>query len=115
MEEGGGPLDPPGGRRPVAHYRRGPVPRRRHYAWTVLGLCFLAILCAQGVRLSFGAFVRPWEEAFGASRGTITLIGSLSFLVYGGSQPFVGWGGDRLRVPPPPPPGPGVGAPRMAP
>jgi hypothetical protein len=42
------------------------APRRRHYAWTVLGLCFLAILCAQGVRLSFGAFVRPWEEAFDA-------------------------------------------------
>ena len=55
-----------------------PAPRR-HYAWTVLGLCFLAILCAQGVRLSFGAFVRPWEDAFDASRGTITLIGSLSF------------------------------------
>src|SRR4029079_11575018 len=69
----------------------GPVPSpRRHYAWTILLLCFFAILCAQGVRLSFGAFVSPWEEAFGVSRGTITLIGSLSFLVYGGSQPFVG-------------------------
>jgi sugar phosphate permease len=63
---------------------------RRHYAWTVLALCFFAILCAQGVRLSFGAFVRPWEATFGASRGEIALIGSLSFLVYGGSQPFVG-------------------------
>jgi MFS family permease len=60
------------------------------------GLCFLAILCAQGVRLSFGAFVRPWEEAFDASRGTITLIGSLSFLVDGGSQPFVGRAVDRF-------------------
>jgi sugar phosphate permease len=74
------------------------APRRRHYAWTVLGLCFLAILCAQGVRLSFGAFVRPWEEAFDASRGTITLIGSLSFLVYGGSQPFVGRAVDRFGI-----------------
>jgi sugar phosphate permease len=71
---------------------------RRHYAWTVLGLCFLAILCAQGVRLSVGAFVRPWEEAFDASRGTITLIGSLSFLVYGGSQPFVGRAVDRFGI-----------------
>jgi sugar phosphate permease len=77
-----------------------PAPRtgRRHYAWTVLALCFFAILCAQGVRLSFGAFVRPWEEAFGASRGTITLIGSLSFLVYGGSQPFVGRAVDRFGI-----------------
>jgi sugar phosphate permease len=71
---------------------------RRHYAWTVLGLCFLAILCAQGVRLSFGAFVRPWEEAFDASRGTITLIGSLSFLVYGGSHPVVGRAVDRFGI-----------------
>jgi sugar phosphate permease len=71
---------------------------RRHYAWTVLGLCFMAILCAQGVRLSFGAFVRPWQEAFGASRGAVTLIGSLSFLVYGGSQPFVGRVVDRFGI-----------------
>ena len=71
---------------------------RRHYAWTVLGLCFVAILCAQGVRLSFGAFVRPWEEAFGVSRGEITLVGSLSFLVYGGSQPFVGGVVDRFGI-----------------
>jgi sugar phosphate permease len=74
-----------------------PAPRR-HYAWTILLLCFFAILCAQGVRLSFGAFVRPWEEAFDASRGTITLIGSLSFLVYGGSQPFVGRAVDRFGI-----------------
>jgi sugar phosphate permease len=72
--------------------------RRRHYAWTVLALCFFAILCAQGVRLSFGAFVRPWEEAFGASRGSIALIGSLSFLVYGGSQPFVGRAVDGFGI-----------------
>src|SRR3954449_8899774 len=77
----------------------GPSPApRRHYAWTVLLLCFFAILCAQGVRLSFGAFVRPWQDAFDASRGTITLIGSLSFLVYGGSQPFVGRAVDRFGI-----------------
>jgi sugar phosphate permease len=64
----------------------------------VLALCFFAILCAQGVRLSFGAFVRPWEEEFGVSRGSITLIGSLSFLVYGGSQPFVGRAVDRFGI-----------------
>lgn len=77
-----------------------PDPARapRHYAWTVLLLCFLAILCAQGVRLSFGAFVRPWEAEFDVSRGTITLIGSLSFLVYGGSQPFVGRAVDRFGI-----------------
>lgn len=71
---------------------------RRHYAWTILALCFFAILCAQGVRLSFGAFVRPWQDEFGVSRGAITSIGSLSFLVYGGSQPFVGRTVDRFGI-----------------
>jgi sugar phosphate permease len=71
---------------------------RRHYAWTVLALCFGAILFAQGMRLAFGAFVRPWEDAFDVSRGTITLIGSLSFLVYGFSQPFVGRAVDRFGI-----------------
>jgi sugar phosphate permease len=71
---------------------------RGHYAWKILALCFGAILFAQGVRLSFGAFVNPWEHAYGASRGTITLIGSLSFLVYGGSQPFVGKVVDRFGI-----------------
>lgn len=71
---------------------------RRHYAWTILALCFAAILFAQGVRLSFGAFVNPWQGTFGASRGEITLIGSLSFLVYGGSQPFVGRVVDRVGI-----------------
>lgn len=74
-----------------------PTPRR-HYAWTVLLLCFFAILCAQGIRLSFGAFVRPWQDEFDVSRGTITLVGSLSFLVYGGSQPFVGRAVDRFGI-----------------
>src|SRR4051812_50206121 len=50
------------------------------------------------MRLSFGAFVRPWEAAFGASRGEIAAIGSLSFLVYGGSQPFVGRAVDRFGI-----------------
>jgi sugar phosphate permease len=70
----------------------------RHYAWTVLALCFMAILFAQGLRLGFGAFVRPWEDEFGVSRGTITLIGSLSFLVYGGAQPFVGRAVDAFGI-----------------
>jgi sugar phosphate permease len=71
---------------------------RRHYAWRILALCFGAILFAQGMRLAFGAFVRPWEDEFDVSRGTITLIGSLSFLVYGFSQPFVGRAVDRFGI-----------------
>lgn len=74
-----------------------------HYAWVILGLCFITLLAAQGVRFSFGAFVTPWEADFGVSRGTVTLISFVSFLLYGVTQPLVGrladrWGAKRLLL-----------------
>ncbi len=47
--------------------------RGTHYAWVTLALCFLGLLAAQGVRLSFGAFMLPWEATFGADRGAVSL------------------------------------------
>ncbi|MBM7660978.1 MFS family permease [Bacillus mesophilus] len=61
-----------------------------HYAWIILALSFLALLSAQGVRLSFGAFIEPWEDEFSTSRGTISLVALISYIVYGVSQPFIG-------------------------
>ncbi|WP_456278404.1 MFS transporter [Bacillus sp. AK128] len=69
-----------------------------HYAWIILALSFLALLSAQGVRLSFGAFIQPWEGEFATSRGTISLIALISYLVYGFSQPFIGGLIDRYGV-----------------
>ncbi len=63
---------------------------RIHYAWIVLGLSFLALLSAQGVRLSFGAFMQPWEEEFSTSRGVISLVAFISYAIFGLSQPFIG-------------------------
>lgn len=61
-----------------------------HYAWVILFLAFAALWASQGVRLSFGAFIRPWEEAFATDRGTLSFISMISFIVYGISQPIVG-------------------------
>nr|BBH87448.1 putative MFS-type transporter YbfB [Thermosporothrix sp. COM3] len=61
-----------------------------HYAWILLFLCFLGLLMVQGVRLSFGAFVQPWERSFATNRETISLISMVSFVFYGLSQPLVG-------------------------
>lgn len=74
-----------------------------HYAWIILSLCFVTLLSAQGVRFSFGAFVTPWEDDFGVSRGTVTFISFVSFLLYGVTQPLVGrladtWGAKRLLL-----------------
>ncbi|MCL4123438.1 UNVERIFIED_CONTAM: hypothetical protein GTU68_021035, partial [Idotea baltica] len=72
---------------------------RRHYAWVILGVVFLGVLGAQGVRLAFGAFVVPWEESFGVSRGTVAAVSFVSFLTYGATQPVVGKFTDRFNIP----------------
>ncbi|MCY8869652.1 MFS transporter [Bacillus inaquosorum] len=64
--------------------------KRLHYAWIIVSVTFLILLAVQGVRLSFGAFVEPWERQFSMDRGTISLISTLSFIVYGISQPVIG-------------------------
>ncbi|GAA4713920.1 MFS transporter [Brevibacillus fulvus] len=69
-----------------------------HYAWVALFLTFLALLAVQGVRLSFGAFIQPWEEEFSVDRATISLLSMGSFIIYGVSQPVVGRLIDRYGV-----------------
>lgn len=64
--------------------------KRLHYAWVIVSVTFLILLAVQGVRLSFGAFVEPWERQFSMDRSTISLISTMSFIVYGISQPVIG-------------------------
>lgn len=68
----------------------GAVMKRLHYAWVIVSVTFLILLAVQGVRLSFGAFVEPWERQFSMDRSTISLISTMSFIVYGISQPVIG-------------------------
>ncbi|HEU4962638.1 MAG TPA: MFS transporter [Bacilli bacterium] len=72
--------------------------RSFHYAWIVLLLCFITLLTAQGVRLSFGAFMTPWESSFATDRSVISLVAMLSYLIYGLMQPVVGKLADRYGV-----------------
>ncbi len=64
--------------------------RRIHYAWIMLALCFLGLLTAQGVRLSFAAFIDPCGREFAVDRGAIAQVSLLNFAVYGVMQPLVG-------------------------
>lgn len=61
-----------------------------HYAWIVLGITFLTLMLVQGIRLSFGAFIEPWEISFQASRSQITAVSLISYLIFGVVQPFIG-------------------------
>jgi len=61
-----------------------------HYAWIILLLVFIALLSSQGVRLSFGTFITPWEEEFSTSRSVISLVAFISYIIFAISQPYVG-------------------------
>ncbi|RFB18848.1 MFS transporter [Bacillus sp. HNG] len=61
-----------------------------HYAWMIVFVTFLAFLAVQGGRLAFGAFVEPWEQDLHMDRATTSLISTISFVIYGLSQPFIG-------------------------
>lgn len=63
---------------------------RVHPAWGMLALVLLGLLTAQGARIAFGAFVPAWREGLHTDLGTISLIGMVSYLVYGFTQPVVG-------------------------
>ena len=60
------------------------------YAWVVLFVLFLGQAAPFGMRASFGAYISPWERDFSASRGLVTSISMLSFVVFAFAQPLVG-------------------------
>lgn len=66
------------------------------YGWTIATLSFLALFASMGVRASFGAYVIPWEKDFGASRGEVSLISLIGFIVFGLGMPIGGRLADRF-------------------
>ncbi|GGA74510.1 hypothetical protein GCM10008025_17810 [Ornithinibacillus halotolerans] len=64
--------------------------RKIHYAWVIIVDIFLAFLAVQGARLAFGAFMEPWERDLSITRGTTSLISTISFIIYGITQPIIG-------------------------
>lgn len=66
-----------------------------HYGWIVLLAVGVVMLAGSGVRASFGIFIRPMEEEFGWSRTSLSLVASLSLVLYGAVGPLVGRFSDR--------------------
>jgi MFS family permease len=66
-----------------------------HHAWLVLGAVALVMLAASGVRSAFGVFIKPMEEEFGWGRTSISVVASLSLLLYGAVGPLAGRFADR--------------------
>lgn len=62
----------------------------------VVGVCFLVATVSRGVVESFGVFVLPLQEAFGAGRSEIAAVYSLAMVTAGFAAPVVGWLFDRF-------------------
>ncbi len=71
---------------------------RRHYAWVVLGVTFLALLAGAGVRATPSVLIVPLEQEFGWSRSTISFAISVNILLYGLMGPFAGALMQRLGI-----------------
>lgn len=69
-------------------------------AWTIVLGSFLTNLAVLGMVYSFGIFVIPISEEFGASRADVALVGTLSLACFFGSGIFAGALGDRYGVRP---------------
>lgn len=69
--------------------------QRLHYAWVVLVFTILVMMAGAGVRNAIGTFVHPWEHEFSVSRGTVSMVATLSFVLFGLMQPVVGRWADR--------------------
>jgi sugar phosphate permease len=66
-----------------------------HYGWVVVGVLFLALLVASGIRSIPGVLILPIEHEFGWDRASITIAVSINLLLFGALGPVVARGLDR--------------------
>jgi MFS family permease len=71
---------------------------RPHYAWVILGVTFVTLLVAAGVRATPSVLIIPLQDEFGWTRSTIALAISFNILLYGLVGPFAGALMQRLGV-----------------
>lgn len=60
----------------------------QNYAWVVVGVTFLALMTAAGVRSAPGVLMTPLHETLGWSRGELSLAAAIGILLYGLVGPF---------------------------
>lgn len=62
--------------------------RGRNYAWVVVGVTFVALLAAAGLRAAPAVLMRPVELHFGWDRATVSTTAAIGILLYGLVGPF---------------------------
>jgi len=66
------------------------LPRKWHYAWVIVGVCFAVAVMTAGVRSTPGVLIVPLEDEFGWSRATISFALGINLLLFGAIGPFAG-------------------------
>ncbi len=64
------------------------VTPRFHYAWVVVGVIFLVLLCSAGIRATPSVMILPLEQEFGWNRSAISVVISVNIALYGLIGPF---------------------------
>ncbi len=65
-----------------------PHPFGQRYAFVVVGVIFLCLLIAAGLRSSMSVMMVPLEDAFGWRRDVISLAAAIGIFIYGLAGPF---------------------------
>ena len=71
---------------------------RLYYGWVIVGVTFLTLLTAAGIRSTPGVLIVPLEREFGWTRAAISVAVSINLLLYGFSGPFAATLMDRFGV-----------------
>jgi len=69
-----------------------------YYGWIVVGLTFVAVLIAAGIRSITGVLMIPLEQEFEWSRSAISLAFAINLTLYGISGPFIAAGFQRIGI-----------------
>jgi MFS family permease len=66
------------------------ISARVHYAWIIVGIAFLVLLVAAGVRTAPQVLIKPLEQEFGWTRSNISFAIAVSILWFGLGGPLAG-------------------------
>ncbi len=66
------------------------------YGWVIVGCVFITTFVAFGIAYSFAAFFASFQQEFGAKRGEVSVIFSLSGFLYFGLGALSGPVADRI-------------------
>ena len=70
----------------------------RFVPWSLVALCFAVGVASRSISESFVVFVPSLQDAFAASRSSVTVVYSFSLLVFGSGAAVAGWIVDRFGL-----------------